>query len=295
VQPPDQRQSTPDEKGRVERTVRYLREAFFAARHAPSLADLNAQLATWLTEVAEARPVPGDPTGRLVRDALAEERLRLLPLPEHPFICDLVRPVVSGKTPYIRFDHNDYSIPPTLIRRPLTLVASDTLVRALDGTVEVARHPRSWAQGQRVEVAAHLAALTAAKRRARDLRGRDRLSQACPQAPAFLDALARRERPLAPQTTMLLRLLEQYGAAALDAALATALARGALSAASVAHLLDQAARARQAVPPLAVVLPDDPRIRDLHITPHALGPYDALLAPPPAAPEVAHDHDDDAR
>lgn len=39
--------------------------------------------------------------------------------------------------------------------------------------------------------------------------------------------------PLAPQTLALGRLLDQYGAAALDAALADALTRGALNAASV--------------------------------------------------------------
>ena len=82
-----------------------------------------------------------------------------------------------------------------------------------------------------------------------------------------------------------MRLLDQYGARALDAALATALARGAVNAASVAHLLDQRARARRQPPPLTVVLPDDPRVRDLRITPHALSAYDALLARATPTPE----------
>jgi hypothetical protein len=61
-----------------------------------------------------------------------------------------------------------------------------------------------------------------------------------------------------------------------------ALARSAVSAHSVAHLLDQRARARRTPPPLAVVLPDDPRVRDLRVTPHSLADYDGLLSPPPA-------------
>lgn len=269
-----------NEKGKVERMIQYLRHSFFAARRFASLADLNAQLATWIAETAHARAVPGTP-GRLVREAWEAERPRLLPLPEHALACDLVRAVVSGKTPYIRFDGNDYTIPHTLVRRPLTLVASETAVRVLDGTTEVARHARSYAHGQRVEEPAHLAALGRAKRRAHDLRGRDRLRQACPQADAFVDALARRGAPLAGQTAALLRLLDQYGAPALDAALATALARGAINAASVAHLLDQRARARRQPPPLPVVLPADPRVRDLRVTPHALTAYDGLLTPLP--------------
>jgi len=277
-----------NEKGRVERMIGFLRHAFFAARPFSSVADLNTQLARWIAEVAHARPVPGRREQR-VADALAEEQPRLLPLPAHPFPCDLLRAVSSGKTPYIRFDGNDYSIPHTLVRRPLTLVAAEHQVRLLDGTTEVARHARSYDRDQRIEDDAHLAALVAAKRHAHDLRGRDRLRQACPQAEAFLEALAVRGQPLASETTRVLRLLDQVGAPALDAALAEALARGAISAASVAHVLEQRRRARRQPPLIDLVLPADPRVRDLRVTPHALSAYDTLLTPPAAAEETPDD------
>jgi hypothetical protein len=77
-------------------------------------------------------------------------------------------------------------------------------------------------------------------------------------------------------TTRLLHLLDRYGAADLDAALVDAHARGAFTAQSVAHILDQRARARGIKPRLDVVLPDDPRVRDLVVTPHALDRYDQL-------------------
>lgn len=47
---------------------------------------------------------------------------------------------------------------------------------------------------------------------------------------------------------------------------------------SVAHILDQRARARKALPALDAILPDDPRVRDLRVTPHALDRYDELYA-----------------
>ena len=280
-----------NEKGRVERTIRYLRDAFFAARRFSSVGDLNAQLARWIAATAHARPVPGDPSGRRVADALEEERARLLPWPADPFACDVLRAVTSGKTPYIRFDGNDYSIPHTLVRKPLTLLASEHLVRLVDGTTEVARHARSYDRGQPIEDVAHLAALAHVKRAAHELRGRDRLRTACAHADAFLEALALRGEPLAGHTAQLLRLLDRYGTAELEAALADALARGAISAASVAHVLDQRTRARHAPPPLAVVLPDDPRVRDLRVTPHALTAYDALCTPPAATKESEDDAD----
>ncbi|HEX5004719.1 MAG TPA: IS21 family transposase [Gemmatimonadales bacterium] len=275
-----------NEKGRVERMIQYLRHAFFAARAFPSIEDLNRQLAAWIAETAHQRPVPDDPTGRRVAEALDEERPRLLPLPEHPFACDLVKSVSAGKTPYLRFDGNDYSIPHTLIRRPLTLVASETEVRILDGVTEVARHPRRYDRGQRIEAEGHLAALTAAKRRAHDLRGRAHLRQVCPHADAFLDALARRGERLAPHTMALLRLLDQYDAGELDAALADAVARDALSAWAIAHRLDQRARARRTPPPVPVLVPADPRVRDLRVTPHRLTDYDGLLSPAPEDPDA---------
>ena len=61
--------------------------------------------------------------------------------------------------------------------------------------------------------------------------------------------------------------------------LAEALARQAVSAASVAHLLDQQRRARRQPPPVEIILPADPRVRDLRVTPHALSTYDKLLTP----------------
>ncbi|HYP47759.1 MAG TPA: IS21 family transposase, partial [Thermoleophilaceae bacterium] len=244
-----------NEKGRVERAIQYLRHSFFAARRFSSVEDLNAQLADWIERVAHARRVPGDPDKRLIRETLDDERARLLPLPQHRFPCDLVRPTASGKTPYIRFDLNDYSIPHTLVQKPLTLIASEDTVRIVDGEREVARHVRSYDRQRQIEETAHLEALAEQKRAAHELRGRDRLRAVCPRAEAFLDAVALRGGHLGGTTSRLLRLLDHHGAPALDTALNEALARGAPSAGSVGHLLDQSRRKAGAPPPLDAVLP----------------------------------------
>ncbi len=266
-----------NEKGKVERTIQYLRHGFFAARRFTSVDDLNRQLDEWVERIAHARPVPGDPTRRTVAAALTDEQPRLLPLPERRFACDLVRPVSSGKQPYVRFDRNDYSIPHDRIRQTLTLIASETEVRVVDAVgTELARHQRSYDSAVVIEDPAHLEKLTDAKRQARELRRRDRLRGACPSAARFFDALARRGEPLTAASARLARLLDDHGAGPVEAALVEALERGAVSAESVAHLLDQRARARKAAPPIPVVLPADPRVRDLRVTPHALTDYDAL-------------------
>ena len=279
-----------NEKGKVERLIQFIRHSFFAARQFSSVEDLNAQLARWIAEVAHTRRAPGHADGQSVAALLAEERPRLLPLPEHPMSCARVLGTSSGKTPYVRFDLNDYSIPHTLVRKPLTLVAEEQTVRILDGSTEVARHARSYDRGKVIELPAHIAELARAKRRAHDLRGRDLLRSACRHADALLDALALRGENLGGHTARLTQLLDRYGAAELDLAIAEALTRRAPGAASVAHILDQRARARKTVPVLDPVLPADPRVRDLRVTPHALDRYDALYAAPPAARELPVDH-----
>lgn len=264
-----------NEKGRVERRIRDIRESFFAARCFSSLADLNRQLETWLRDVAHQRCVPGSNEKR-VAEALIEEQKLLLPLPEHPFATDTLRAVSSGKTPYLRFDGNDYSIPHTLLKKPLTLVASESVVRILDGDCEVARHARSWAMRQQIEDTRHLAALAADKRKARDHRGRNRLLSACPAAESFLHNLVLNGGHLGPTTHRLLRLLEQYDPCDLEHALTEADRRGAFTVQSVAHILDQRRRARGAKVPLPVTLPADPRVQNLVVTQHPLERYDRL-------------------
>jgi hypothetical protein len=73
-----------------------------------------------------------------------------------------------------------------------------------------------------------------------------------------------------------LRLLDTWGPDALESAVQAAIEADALHVAAVGQILDQRAQARRTPPPLAVVLPDDPKVRDLHVVPHDLSTYDDL-------------------
>jgi hypothetical protein len=225
--------------------------------------------------VAHVRRSPDD--GSIsVGEALERERSFLLPLPANRFETEHVRVVSSGKTPYVRFDRNLYSIPSELVRKTLTLTASESWVRVLDGQREVARHARSWGAGDVVEDPSHVEELVRRKQSARDLKGRDRLLAAVPETERVFTVLAIRGDNLGATTSRLLSLLDDYGAEELRAAVVEAIGREAFGAGSVAHVLEQRRRARGLVPPVRVQLPDDPRVRDLRVTPHRLEDYDAL-------------------
>jgi transposase len=264
-----------NEKGKIERQILYLRDAFFAARAFRDVDDLNAQFRRWRDEIAHQRPHP-EQRDRTVAQVFAEEQPRLLPLPAHPFETELMRPVVSGKTPYVRFDRNSYSIPHPYARRPLTLLASATTVRLVDGADEIARHTRSYDTGRVIEDPAHLEGLLAATRQTTVQSGRDRLRLVVPATAALLDRLAARGESLRFHTARLLALLDEYGPAELTAAITVALERHALGAGAIAHLLDTRRRQRGRKPALPVILPDHPGVRDLDLTPPGLETYDAL-------------------
>jgi hypothetical protein len=275
------------EKGKVERQIRYLRDAFFAARTFRDVDDLNAQFQRWRDEIAHQRPHP-EQRDQTVAQVFTQEQARLLPLPAHPFETELMRAVVSGKLAYVRFDRNSYSIPHTHVRRPLTLLATATTIRVVEGATEIAHHARSYDTGQTIEDQTHLEGLLTATHQANASSTRDRLRLAVPITTTLFARLAERGDVLRPHLIRLLALLEDYGPQELTTAVQIALARDALGAGSISHILETRRRHRGAQPPVPMILPDRPGVRDLEITPHRLESYDDLSRPD------AHDHADHA-
>jgi len=273
-----------NEKGRCERAIRFIRDSFFAARTFADIADLNAQATDWCTGVAADRKCPEDRT-HTVREAFDAEKPSMLALPDEPFPTDERVAVHVGKTPYVRFDLNDYSIPHTQVRRTLLVLASLDTVRIFDGQDLLASHPRSFDRGGQIEDPSHVAALVEAKRHAREHRGMDRLHHAAPSSKTLFTEIARHGGNLGSVTCGLVRLLDAHGAAALEEAIAEALESGAPHLPAVRHILDRKRHERGQPPPIAISLPEDPRIRNLVIRPHRLDDYEDLHKEP------TNDHD----
>ena len=260
-----------NQKGRVERAIRYVRDSFWAGRVFTTLAECNRQAWLWRDEVAHQRRWPGG-DHRSVAEAFAEEQPRLLPPAQHPFPTDCIVPVQSRKTIYVRFDLNDYSIPPQAVGRPLTLAASDTTVRILDGSAELARHVRSYDRHQLIVDPAHQDAVLVLKRKAFHSTPGGRLEQAVPESRQLLDLAFAQGESAGSQTAQLMKLLENHGAAALRRAIQEALARNTPRASSVAFLL----RRQPRTAPAALDLSRHPHLATLHVRPQDLKTYDQL-------------------
>ena len=264
-----------NEKGRVERAIRYVRENFFAARTYADLDDLNAQARAWYLGHAADRPCPED-TAKRVREVFAEEQPRLLPVPDNPYPTEERVAVKVGKTPYVRFDLNDYSIPHTHVGQWLTVLADPRQVRITHAEQVLACHARSYDRGAQIENPAHVQALVDHKRSARHHRGADRLSHAAPASRALLIRAAERGENLGTITAALLRLLDRYGGAELEAAMRDALGRGVPHPNAVRLALERRREQRRAPAPVAVCLPSHVQNRDSPVQPHRLDTYDQL-------------------
>jgi hypothetical protein len=199
-----------------------------------------------------------------------------------------------GKTPYVRFDKNDYSVPHTHVQRHLTVIATDARVRIVDpevATEVLADHARSFDRDQRIEEPGHLRALVEEKRRAHQSRGFDRLFSVVPSSRSMMEHIAERGGNLGATTSGLLQLLEREGAERLERAVAEVVHHDQPHLRAVHHALDRLRREAGQPPALSVPITTDARAA-VHVRPHALSMYDRLHAPAEGRSDEGGDHDE---
>jgi transposase len=264
-----------NEKGRVERAIRYARTSFWPARQWRDLDDLNAQADAWCLGEASERPWPDDKQ-KTVAMAFAEEQPRLRALPDNAFETEEVQMARIGKSPQVRFESNDYSVPHTLARRLAEVRATLERVRILVDGVVVAEHARSFDRGVMITNEAHIADLWKSKGEARKHRALDRLAQAVPSSQQLFVKLAESGANLGRATQHYMSLHERFGAMALEQAIVKAMAKGVLHHHSVRQILEQQRHAAGLSPAVPVDLPDDERVRNAVVRPNDLRGYDRL-------------------
>ncbi len=263
-----------NEKGRVERAIRYLRSSFFAGRHFADIEDVRRQFEAWHRDIARRRRCPQDET-MSVEEAFEAEKPRLLPLPEHPMEATHVKAVVARKQPYVIYDTNRYSIPHDYVGIELTLVASQEEIRVVHADEVICRHPRSWRKKQVIEDATHIEALVAHKQRGQELKGRALVIDRIPRAAELYARLMDTHERLQPHPSKLLELLDLYGDDIVSEAIDRALQRGTPRADSVAYLIEKHHRH---TPEELGPRPrwGRPEIDGLHVNHHNLEDYDDL-------------------
>ena len=210
------------EKGKVERCIRYIRDNFFAGRTFKSLDDANQQIEKWLAETANQRLWIEDKSTKII-DVLDLERKHLLLLPENHYLAVERRIVRSAKTPFIRYDLNDYSIPFHLVQKPLTLLADAKMLRLLDDQTVVAEHDRSYSKGERITNRNHFEGLYERRPGAHTVASREYLASSIKCANDFFSLMVEQGEVIASASMKLTEMLHQYGEKILNQAMERAL------------------------------------------------------------------------
>jgi len=233
------RVATPTDKPRVERTVPYVRNNFFAGETFVDLADCRTRAQRWCTETAGAR-IHGSTQCRPIEAFRTEELPRLLCLPGVPFDVPKWSEPKVHRDFHVEVDKALYSAPHRLIGLRLKARRDRTTVKLYFRGELVKVHPRK-APGQRSTDPADLPTGTEIYA-TRDL---DRLrSMAADHGEAIgIYATALLDTPL-PWTKMrqvyrLLGLVKKWGAARVEQACRRALDAEAIDVNLVSRMLER--------------------------------------------------------
>ena len=145
----------PKKKGRVEAGVKYVKRNFLPLREFRSLTDANRQLQEWVLGAAGNR-LHGTTQERPLTRFASSERHLLGSLPDiPPELVAWAKAKVHGDC-HVQFEKCRYSVPYTLVGKPLWLRVSQTTVRVFQDQMLVAVHARGDQPGARSTVIDHL-------------------------------------------------------------------------------------------------------------------------------------------
>jgi len=198
-------------------------------------------------------------------------------LPDNPY--PLIERVVvkAGKTPYVRFDLNDYSIPHTKCSACSRCWPIRTRWRIVDGGAGARLPSPQLRQGAQIEDAGHVQALVAHKRAARRHRGQRPTRKGGTGEPDLASCVPPSAVTIwEPSPPPCCGCSTATAPPSLTAAIREALARGVPHPNAVRLALEHRRELRAEAPPVALVLPEHVKARDAHVQPHRLEPYDQL-------------------
>jgi transposase len=259
----------PQEKGKIERSIGYIRQNFWPLRQIKDLRDANAQVRKWLDETANIR-VHGT-TGDKPAQRFGSVRLRSLP--EHLPDCRDTVSLYAHKDFSIRYDNNFYTVPPWAVGRHLTIKADNDTVSIFYKDKTIAVHGRCFETGKRVENPNH--ADLVERQKARLFRDRDIavLASLGTEVQDYLEALSNASQPVRKTVSKLLELNDEYGEKSLIYAVRKALELKAYGADYIENILYQEMTPIRVHPPVILKNED---LNKLRLAMPSLAEYDAL-------------------
>lgn len=158
----------PQQKGRVENAVGYVKSSFLAGRPSTTVEALNPAVWDWLENQANCRThgTTGKRPAQVFHD---EEKSILIQPPRNAHPCSSVTTTCANSVCRIQLDTNSYSVSPNFGSRRLILHAYADRLRLFDtdGTF-VCEHLRNYGRKQKIVDPRHVRELAARNRHCRN-------------------------------------------------------------------------------------------------------------------------------
>ena len=229
----------PNEKGRVENAVGYVKKSFLAGLELTNFASIQTAGRLWMDEVANRRVHAV--TRRVPDEMFKEETLRPLPT-AGVYDTGVIRDTVATSQFRVAFDGNRYSVPAEYAAHRVSLRAyADRLAIYHEGKL-IADHLRSYQRAQDLANPDHEKELLQQRRRGRDQRIYQRFLQLTPQADEYYRQLAEHRMNPRHHVGRIVSLSESYGIDKVARAIQDATEFGAYSSEYIANILEQRER-----------------------------------------------------
>ena len=263
----------PNEKGRVENFVGYVKKNFLAGLEIPpGLAAMNAASRQWLGSIANAR-IHGE-THKVPSELFAIEKPALRPLPDVAADTSVTRLVRVTNRCRIAVDTNRYSVPSIYASQRLTLKVFGDHLCLYHAHNLVATHPRCYERHRDFENADHIKDLLDQRRRAREAKWLLAFYSLSPHAEHYHQQLVARSLKARVHVNKIVALSDIYGAEKVARAMEDAIASEAFSSQYIENILQQRERHTPQPGPLHLTRRSD--LLDIELSPADLSLYDTL-------------------
>lgn len=255
-----------NEKGRVERSIRSMRDTFFnLTDHMTTIKEINSALQDWVTD---KNSTAHRATGKPPVEVKTEEKLKALPPlrwqngTTHP-------PQPVTKTGFVFFDTNRYSVPESLVEKNISLRSFVDHVELYDSRGnQIASHPRNFERNKIILNPSHRSFNKLSSKAKRDriysvIRNMD------PTVPQFLDQNEKIGENGYDTAYQLFQLIRSHSRKTVLSAIREAVARKSPRLKFVTSLLSPTSEK-----PQEPVMPQNPLLLEIDYKPRSLEEYD---------------------
>jgi len=263
----------PNEKGRVESAVSFVKSSFLAGRQPSSPEVLAASLNDWRDNVANVRN-HGTTKQRPVDMFNEGDKAALASLPAGPYDCACIDTVVATSRFFVTVDTNRYSVPCEYAGQRLQLKRYTDRVCLYDGKTSklIADHPRNYGRNRNVFELEHERSLVLKQRHSRDRRLLETFLSLGSAAAPFLAGLQDKRPDWRSHVARINSLIQIHGQDEVRRALADALEFQAFSSDYIHNIVDARKRIAPEPGPLHITRRSD--LLELDLPPPDLDIYD---------------------